>query len=80
MGRMRTTKSEHILQVKSVAGLVMQASGNQNEVDILELSMFPCHGVGICHTSIGMVKDLDLKLTLGMAERRKTESPPDEES
>ena len=26
------------------------------------------------------MKELDLKLTLGMAERRKTESPPDEES
>ena len=27
-----------------------------------------------------IVKESDLKLTLGMAERRKTESPPDEES
>ena len=27
-----------------------------------------------------MVKELDLKLTLGMAKRRKTKSPPDEES
>ena len=27
-----------------------------------------------------IVKKLDLKLTLGMADRRKTESPPDEES
>ena len=27
-----------------------------------------------------IVKELDLKLTLGVAERRKTESPPDEES
>ena len=27
-----------------------------------------------------IVKELDLKLTLGMAERRLTESPPDEES
>ena len=26
------------------------------------------------------MKELDLKLTLGMAERRLTESPPDEES
>ena len=26
-----------------------------------------------------IVKELDLKLTLGMAERQKTESPPDEE-
>ena len=38
----------------------------------------------ICHTSIGlvlmMVKELDLKLTLGMAGRRQTESPPNEET
>ena len=27
-----------------------------------------------------MVKEIGLKLTLGMAEQRKTESPPDEES
>ena len=51
-------------------------------MDILELSRFPCRGVSICHTSIElvlmMVKDIDLKLTLGMAERRKTESPPDD--
>ena len=39
----------------SVAGLVMQACGNLVEVDILELSRFPCHGVGIFHTSIGLV-------------------------
>ena len=71
-------------RVISVAGLVMQASGNLVEVDILDLSRFPCRGVGICHTSIGLVlimaKEIDLKLTLGMAERRKTESLPDEES
>ena len=69
---------------KIVVGLVMQVSRNQVEVVILEQSRFPCHGVGICHTSIGlmlmMLKEIDLKLTLGMAERRKTESPPDEES
>ena len=62
----------------------MQASGNLVEADILELSRFPCHGVGICRTSIGlalmMTEEVDLKLTLGMVERRKTESPPDEES
>ena len=63
----------------------MQACGNLVEVDILELSRFPCHGVGIFHTSIRlvlmMVKEIvDLKLTLGMAERRKTDSPLDEES
>ena len=59
--------------VRSVADLVMQASGNLVEVDILELSRFPCHGVGICHTCIEpllmMVKEIDLKLTQGMAER-----------
>ena len=33
--------------VISVAGLVLQASGNLVEVDILELSRFPCRGVGI---------------------------------
>ena len=61
-----------------MAGLVMQVSGNLVEVDILELSKFPCRGVGICHTSIGLVlvmKEIDLKLTMGMAERRKTLSP-----
>ena len=40
--------------------------------------------VGICHNSMGlgrqMVEELDQKLTLGMAERQKTESPLDEES
>ena len=63
-----------------MAGHVIPASGMLVEVDILE---FLCPGVGICHTSIGlelrMVKELDLKLTLGMTERRTTESPPDEE-
>ena len=51
-------------------------------MDILELSWFPWPGVGICDLSIGlgllMAKELALKLTLGMAERRKTESPPDD--
>ena len=46
----------------------MQVSGNLVEVDILELSKFPCCGVDICHTSIGLglikVKDIDLKLKL----------------
>ena len=67
-----------------MAGLLIQASGSLVEVDLLQLSWFPCPGVDICYTSIGlglmMVKELDLKLALGMAERRKTESPPDEES
>ena len=59
----------------------MQASGNLVEMDILELSKFPCRRVGICHTSIGLVlvmmKEIDLKLTLGMAEGRKTDSLSD---
>ena len=71
-------------EVRSVVGLVMQASGKLVEVDILELSRFPCCGVDIFYTSIVlvlmMVKEIDLKLTQGMSERRKTESPPDEES
>ena len=57
-----------------MVGLVMQASGNLVVVDILELSRFPCRGVDICQTSIGLVqmtvKEIDLKLTQGMAERR----------
>ena len=61
-------------KVRSVSGLVMQASGNLVEVDILELSRFSCSGVGICFTSIGLVlmvvKEIDLKLTQGMAEKR----------
>ena len=68
--------------MRSVAGVVMQVSGNLVEVDILELSRFPCRGVGICQISIErvlmMAKEINLKLTLGMVERRKTESPPDE--
>ena len=56
-------------------GLVLKASGKLVEVDILQQSRFPCCGVGISHTSIGlvlmMVKELDLKLTLGMAESNK---------
>ena len=70
--------------VRSVVGLVMQASDNLVEVDFLELSRFSCRKVGICHASNGlvlmMVKETDLKLTLGMAERIKTESPLNEES
>ena len=52
----------------------MQVSGNLVEVDILELSESPWPAVGIFHTSMRlgrqMVKELDLKLTLGMTERR----------
>ena len=47
--------------------LVMQASGNLANVDILELSESTLPGVGIFHTIMGlgrqMVKELDLKLT-----------------
>ena len=54
------------------------ASGRLVDVDILKLPEFPCPGIAICHTSTGqgwqMVNELDLKQTLGMAER------PDEES
>ena len=54
------------------------------EVDVLELSRFPCSGFDICYTSIGLglmiVKELELKLTLGMAGGIKTEFSPDEES
>ena len=43
-------------------------------MDIQELPWFPCPGVGICHNRMGlgrqMDKELDLKLTLGMAEAR----------
>ena len=57
-----------------MASLVMQVSGSLVEVDILELSRFPCPGVGICHTSIGLgimiVDKKDLELTLEMTERR----------
>ena len=57
-----------------MAGLVMQMSGNLVEVDILELSRFPCQGFDIFCTSIGLVlmmmKEIDLKLTQGTAERR----------
>ena len=67
-----------------MAGLVIQVYESLVEVDILELSMFPYHGVGICHTSTGlwmmMVKELDRNLSLGMVKMRKTESPRDEES
>ena len=58
--------------VRSVADFVMQASGNLVEVDILELSRFPCRGVDIFCTIIRLVllmmKEIDLKLTQGMAE------------
>ena len=62
--------------MSSVAGPVIPVSGSLGETDILELSRF--------HTSIGLMlmmsKELDQKLIVGMAERRKTESSPDEKS
>ena len=63
-----------VVKVRSEAGLVMQESGNLVEVDILELSRFPCRGVDIFCTSIILVllmmKEINLKLTQGMAKRR----------
>ena len=62
----------------------MQASGSLVDVDIPELSESTWPGVDIFCTSMGLgrqiVNELDRKLTLGMAERRLTEYPPDEES
>ena len=44
------------------------------DVNIQELSESPCSGVGICCISMGLgqqiVKELDLKLMLGLTERR----------
>ena len=59
------------------AGLVIQASGSclYFEVDIPELSASLWPGIDSCCTSMGLglgrriVKELDLKLTLRMAER-----------
>ena len=62
--------------VSSVAGLVMQQSGNLVEVDILELNYLSHHGLVMdCSTTAWdcmgwrMVMELDLKLTQGMVER-----------
>ena len=67
-----------------MAGSCNAASGSLVDVDIPKLSESPWPGIYIFCTSMGLgrwiVKEFDLKLTLGMAERRKTESPPDEES
>ena len=38
------------MKLWSVAGHVIPASGRQVEVDIPELSEFPCFGAAICHT------------------------------
>ena len=52
----------------------MQAPGSLVDVDIPELSESPGPGIDIFCASMGLgqriVKELDLKLTLGMAERR----------
>ena len=58
----------------TVACLVTPASGRLVDVDILELSESPCSGVDIFCTTMGLgdryvVKELDLKLTLEMAEK-----------
>ena len=58
--------------MRSVAGLVMQAHRRLVEVDILALSESPWPGVGIFHTSMVLgrrkVKEIDLKLILGMTQ------------
>ena len=52
----------------------MQASDSLVDVDIPELSESPWPGIDSFCTSMGLgrkiVKELDLKLTLGMAERK----------
>ena len=59
--------------VRSVAGSCNAASGSLIDVVIPKLSESPWPGINIFCTSMGlgqqMVKELDLKLTLGMAER-----------
>ena len=56
---------------------VIPAPGRLVDVGILELPVSSRSGVGISCTSMRlgrqMVKELDLKLTLGMTGRRKTE-------
>ena len=39
--------------VRSVVGLVMQASGSLVDMDIMELSESPWPGVGVFHTGAG---------------------------
>ena len=56
-------------------GLVMQASGSLVDVNIFWNCLeYPWPGDGIVHTSTALgwrrVKEFDLKLTLGMTERR----------
>ena len=66
-----------------MAGSCNAASCSLVDVDIPKLSESPWPGDIFC-TSMELgrqiAKELDLKLTLGMAERQNTESPPDEES
>ena len=57
-----------------MAGSCNAASGSLVDVEISKLSESPWPGIDIfCTTSMGLgrriVKELDLKLTLGMAER-----------
>ena len=66
-----------------MAGSFNAASGSLVDVVIPKLSGSPWSGIDILCTSMGLgrqLKELDLKLTLGMAERLQTESPPDDES
>ena len=55
-------------------GLVIQASDSLVNVDIPKLSESPMPGIDIFCTRMGLgrqkVKELDLKLTLGMTERQ----------
>ena len=65
---LNSSKNESEIHDGSCNASVWQSS----EGDILELSRLPYCGVGICHASIGLVlmmKEIDLKLTQGMAER-----------
>ena len=59
---------------RSMAGSWNAACGSLVDVDITELSESPWPGIDIFCTSMGLgrqiLKELDLKQTLGMAERR----------
>ena len=63
-----------IITARSVAGPCNAASGSLVDVDIPKLSESPWPGIEIFCTTMGLgrriVKELDLKLTLEMAERR----------
>ena len=65
----------NLIKMRSVVGLVILVSGSLVQVDILELSRFPCPGDAFMGLGLMMVKELYLKLTLGMAEKKKTQSP-----